>query len=527
MIALADAEPIVHGSGEFVVSSKRTANFLRNRLAYWESIGGVRTIQAEREASVSLLRPDRPFSQIMGADPAALPSVGRRCLRYGPHGFHEYRGKFFPQLVRSLINIAAVPNNGIIADPMCGSGTTLVEAVLSGRRCLGIDLNPLSVQLSRTKCEALHLSAAKVADVCESVLAAIRKRKKSDELTYFKRLPADDQAYLKAWFGETVLKALDRIVQAIDKYQSDPVQGLLRVALSNILRKVSWQKDDDLRVRKEVRSTDEIDPAAEYSEELNRSAKALVALLAQVDSDDLGTASIMDGDARKMNQLWKGWEQQFDAVITSPPYATALPYLDTDRLSLCYLNLLSRPEHRRRDIEMIGNREVTDRLRREYWDRFNQESDLLPSSVQRVINKISRQNEGQSVGFRRRNLPALLAKYFFDMREVIAATLRHLKSGAPAFFVVGNNHTVAGGEVVEINTAGYLAEIAEMVGFKMGSHISMEMLTSRDIFRANASDAEVILEFRAPTRIHTASSSSEQVSCIWPRQLDTQSIPAG
>ena len=93
------------------------------------------------------------------ATPAPAPTrlPNKRCLRDAIHGLHEYRGKFFPQLVRALMNVARLPENAVVLDPMCGSGTTLVEARLSGRRCFGIDMNPPSVFVSDVKCEALAL----------------------------------------------------------------------------------------------------------------------------------------------------------------------------------------------------------------------------------------------------------------------------------------------------------------------------------------------------------------------------------
>ena len=39
-------------------------------------------------------------------------------------------------------------------DPMCGSGTTLVEARLSDRTAYGLDMNPLSVFITDVKCRA-------------------------------------------------------------------------------------------------------------------------------------------------------------------------------------------------------------------------------------------------------------------------------------------------------------------------------------------------------------------------------------
>ena len=74
-----------------------------------------------------------------GADSSASPGSAslprRRILRFGPHDFHEYRGKFFPQLVRSLCNVHALTEGSVVLDPMCGSGTTLAEG-----RALDLDL---------------------------------------------------------------------------------------------------------------------------------------------------------------------------------------------------------------------------------------------------------------------------------------------------------------------------------------------------------------------------------------------------
>jgi site-specific DNA-methyltransferase (cytosine-N4-specific) len=185
-------------------------------------------------------------------------------------------------------------------------------------------------------------------------------------------------------------------------------------------------------------------------------------------------------------------------VITSPPYATALPYLDTDRLSLCYLGLLPRPEHRRRDHQMIGNREVTEGLRRAYLARFEKDGKLLPKAVATLVAKIERLNEGTGVGFRRKNLPALLSNYFFDMRDVLSGIFDILKPGGFAFVVVGNNHTIAGGQRIDIETANLLAETAKLLKFEVGHSIPMEMLVSRDIFKNNAMATEEILFLRKP-----------------------------
>jgi site-specific DNA-methyltransferase (cytosine-N4-specific) len=318
--------------------------------------------------------------------------------------------------------------------------------------------------------------------------------------TYFERLSEADRKYLMGWFSEDALARLDEVSLAIECLDNESIRNFMRVSLSNILRRVSWQKDDDLRVRKEVRLVSGVDPKREYLEQLERSTKTLLAFLTKNGSGPVGSDEIIEGDARRCAEMWAKYFGTIDAVITSPPYATSLPYLDTDRLSLIYLGLLPRPQHRVRDQEMIGNREITERIRREYWDRFASDGNTLPTSVQTVISRIHELNSSSDVGFRRKNLSALLVKYFFDMSEVLNGIWKALKPGGRAFMVVGNNHTVAGGHRVEIRTASYLTDIARRIDFEVLETIPMDMLVSRDIFKRNAVKSEDILSLRKPSQ---------------------------
>ena len=154
----------------FSVSRVNDAGTLRGALAYWHSVGddadGL-TTQLRGEATLAAARNGAGLEELPKAIRMLVPSKlpNKRCLRYATHGLHEYRGKFFPQLVRALANIARLPEDAVILDPMCGSGTTLVEARLSGRKGYGLDMNPLSVFVTDVKCRALSLRPAALARV--------------------------------------------------------------------------------------------------------------------------------------------------------------------------------------------------------------------------------------------------------------------------------------------------------------------------------------------------------------------------
>lgn len=491
----------------YSVNTVVTASALADRLTYWESardeIGTSITTQSLRESTVNIVRNGIGLDSLRARLPfrEEVPLPNRRCLRYGTHGIHEYRGKFFPQLVRSLINISGTCTGGVVADPMSGSGTTVVEAVLAGCVGKGLDMNPLSVMLGNAKVSLLEANATSLVQCYHQLRDELMEAegRSAKPLEYFSSLPEEDQDYLKAWFSEDVIRGLDDISQGIARLTDSHAASLAKVALSNIIRSVSWQKKEDLRVRKEIRLDVEIDPKKEFLEEIGRSVRAVLAFLYQNGKLESSDFKIVEGDARLCGQVWG--ENTIDVIISSPPYATALPYLDTDRLSLCYLGLLPRPEHRNRDKAMIGNREVSEKIRKEYWDKYQAEKTRLPKSVTDLIDNVHNLNSNTTVGFRRKNLPALLSKYFFDMTDVISGMKTSLKPGHFAFVVVGNNHTIAGGNRVEIQTAALLQDIAAGLGFQVGSPLSMEMLVSRDIFKSNAMASEEIIVFKKPNVI--------------------------
>jgi len=66
------------------------------------------------------------------------------------HGFYKYPARFSPEFARCIIKKLTKPGE-LVLDPFMGGGTTLVEARILGRRCIGSDINELSTFLGKTK----------------------------------------------------------------------------------------------------------------------------------------------------------------------------------------------------------------------------------------------------------------------------------------------------------------------------------------------------------------------------------------
>jgi SAM-dependent methyltransferase len=78
---------------------------------------------------------------------AQQPAAAQRASRYLP-GSTAHPAKMLPAIARHAIERYSQPGD-LVLDPMCGIGTTLVEAVHLGRDAIGVELEPRWADLAR------------------------------------------------------------------------------------------------------------------------------------------------------------------------------------------------------------------------------------------------------------------------------------------------------------------------------------------------------------------------------------------
>jgi modification methylase len=78
---------------------------------------------------------------------AQQPAAAQRAGRYLPASI-AHPAKMLPAIARHAITAYSQPGD-LVLDPMCGIGTTLVEAIYLGRPAVGIELEPRWVELAR------------------------------------------------------------------------------------------------------------------------------------------------------------------------------------------------------------------------------------------------------------------------------------------------------------------------------------------------------------------------------------------
>src|SRR3989344_3033719 len=90
------------------------------------------------------------FQQLAEDSSWVFEDLTQKDTSYATHGFHKYPAKFIPQLARRCIEENA-DSNDVVCDPFMGCGTTLVESLVSGRKTVGVDINPVASLISKVK----------------------------------------------------------------------------------------------------------------------------------------------------------------------------------------------------------------------------------------------------------------------------------------------------------------------------------------------------------------------------------------
>lgn len=274
---------------------------------------------------------------------------------YLTHNLHPYPAKFIPQIPNALIQeLSAVGDT--VADIFCGSGTTLLEALLLKRHTVGIDANPLAELISRAK--TTPLSAEGFASL-DAHRTACRRVEGSIE-PHIGDLFHDGRPFASAgwrpaadicefWFEPHVVEELAELRRLIDEVESEAGRVLCTVALAAIVVAVSKQDSDTRYVRRD-KAIAPGDTIRRYLGQLESAAASVRELSGLVDE----RFSCCTFHANVLDAPEVG---EFDLVVTSPPYPNAYSYHLYHRSRLAWLGLDSEQEFKR--VEMGSHRKYS------------------------------------------------------------------------------------------------------------------------------------------------------------------------
>ncbi len=433
---------------------------------------------------------------------AAESAISRKDPKYITHGIHPYKGKFYPQLVKPLLNISQLPDGAIVFDPFCGSGTVALESCINGYRATGCDINPLAVDIAKAKNEILFVDPYLLN---KQIDAFIQKLNTANVTSDYRNVFNNETlSEMTRWFPEPVILKLGYILKRVSELADSRIQNFLSVILSSIIRQISQQEPTDLRIRKRKELIDDAPVFELFISALKLQQKRLLkfAKIRHRAPNDMFIPQIYHGtssDASFINEIFS--EPMVDVVITSPPYATALPYIDTNRLSLLVLHGLTSSKRNPIEAKLTGTREITKKTR-DYYENLIRQDDFSSITSQQAIALIKRifiENENSDeIGFRKRNMAALLYMYFNDMANTFSNLNTVVKKGGNLFIVIGDNKTTTALSTVNITTTEILREIGQQLGWVLKNNIPISVTTEDYKHISNSITENTILHFEKP-----------------------------
>ena len=236
--------------------------------------------------------------------------------QYSTHKFHPYPARFIPQIPKTFIELLTKEGDTIL-DPMCGCGTSLVEAFLMGRKGIGNDMNPLACLISKVKTTLIQ---EKEFNYLEKEITRDFKVSKTQIKNFIKNLP---KRKIRNYFtGDKIskLEGIKKLLLEIKEEHFD-LYDLCRVALSSVI----WSF---------IESKGTLDIKDAFFKKINMMKKEFLNIHCRGVLQYAPT-TIIHGDSRNL-QIENGC---VDLIVTSPPYVNALDYYREHMFNMHFLDM--------------------------------------------------------------------------------------------------------------------------------------------------------------------------------------------
>ena len=273
-----------------------------------------------------------------------------RNKNYLTHGIHPYPAKFIPQIPACLIEAYSSEGN-VILDPFCGSGTSLLEALIRGRESIGLDLNPIATLVARAKIQIID---AKQHEEILTLISAIQNTLKGRKAFFPWENIAEDEipCFINRdhWFQKNVQRELVWLKQQIGLQARDTVvQDFLNVCLSAIIVKVSNQESNTRwkAIQKNIKDGDTI---AAYFKVLSENLHHCYELGRIMDRRKKCKVQVFTAPVSRISEFIE--TRTVDLVATSPPYLNSYDYYLYHKLRMFWLGY----DHKIVQSQEIGSR---------------------------------------------------------------------------------------------------------------------------------------------------------------------------
>lgn len=254
-------------------------------------------------------------------------------LAYATHGLFRYFGKFPPPIATYMISQYSCEKD-LVIDPMCGSGTTALEAGILNRRCVVNDLNPLSVLLSKVK----------TTKIAEDLLV--------EKLQYFKSnycpMSIEEYDFVPValrdpdhWFLKETSDSLRGIKYLIEKETNVDIKDFMNVIFAATIRRVSRATTQQGRLFLDVATALE-DAFPTFEKRYEIGIKGLSEL------PNMSDIEYYNVDLKELSAI--DYEGKAKLVVLHPPYFNSYKYSSVNSLEMGWLGF-DRNQYNKKEVK--------------------------------------------------------------------------------------------------------------------------------------------------------------------------------
>jgi len=374
----------------------------------------------------------------------------------------------------------------LILDPFCGSGTTLVESSLSGNNSIGIDIDPLSVLISKVKTTKVNIQ--KLNEITKWLLENIKKKQNGTFIS--------DCETLEHWFTTDAIEKLAKIRYLIDKIfakfgeetEIKNIYDLLIICFSSIVRRASNADNESQKTyvsHTKIKQPEEVNML--FIKQLEYLTERITVFS---NTQNIATPTILNNSSvTSISELLNG--KKIDLAITSPPYIKAIDYIYNQMVELFWIGDLfqmqTQEKQNQKKTEYIGNKQIPTSEYKEYTPFSNKIGiESLDVKLQQVFETDNKNGLKHSY---------VTYKYFAEMGKHFVEISKCLKQNAHYIMVVGDSKV----SDIYFDTADFLSEIAHRNGFnlvnKWGYKIKNRFMRFDRKNRGGIIDIDWVLEF--------------------------------
>lgn len=403
-------------------------------------------------------------------------NIEKNKKRLGIHSFHRYYGKLIPAIPSVAINLFTGKGD-LVFDPFVGSGTTAVESIYADRNFLGLEINPLSVQISKVKVENYDINTLE--DVIVNILDLIRKDTGiiDDEERPF---CINREHWFKDFVQDDLIVIHRNIPKAVsfikNKNEKEKYENFLMCVLSAIVKQVS--NADTMHVfpgisirMKKLEAEGKI--KINVFETYERALKKRTSYVAEFGTHT-SSAKIILCDSS--NADLSDYKDSVDLIVTNPPYISSIRYAETLKLELYWMGICKTSEdYSNLSNSMIGNDHLS---KQECKDKYLTKYDFINSYIEMLYQIDKKQAK-------------VLYLFFTRMEKVILLENYVLKKGKKLVMKISDSKI----RKIKIPTGEVLTKIAELNGFRLVDYFNDKInQNSRSLTTARNTYSDIILE---------------------------------